>query len=85
MDVVKLCKKYRKEGVVAIDLAGDESLNCEAYPDHKNAYEVRRNNADKQSSVRGIKKGTGRSVSFVYFNYRRDNNLSWRVATADVC
>ncbi|KAM8754613.1 adenosine deaminase [Acanthopagrus schlegelii] len=39
MDVVKLCKKYRKEGVVAIDLAGDESLNCEAYPDHRNAYE----------------------------------------------
>uniref|UniRef100_A0A8D3DZ75 Adenosine deaminase n=1 Tax=Scophthalmus maximus TaxID=52904 RepID=A0A8D3DZ75_SCOMX len=30
MDVVELCKKYRHEGVVAIDLAGDESLNCEA-------------------------------------------------------
>uniref|UniRef100_A0A8D3B9R9 Adenosine deaminase n=1 Tax=Scophthalmus maximus TaxID=52904 RepID=A0A8D3B9R9_SCOMX len=29
MDVVELCKKYRHEGVVAIDLAGDESLNCE--------------------------------------------------------
>ena len=53
MDVVKLCKKYREEGVVAIDLAGDESLNCEAYPDHRNAYEVGQNNADNQSSVRG--------------------------------
>ncbi|XP_033825464.1 adenosine deaminase [Periophthalmus magnuspinnatus] len=39
MDVVELCKKYRDDGVVAIDLAGDESLNCEAYPGHKNAYE----------------------------------------------
>lgn len=39
MDVVELCKKYRHEGVVAIDLAGDESLNCEANPDHRKAYE----------------------------------------------
>ncbi|XP_067449339.1 adenosine deaminase [Thunnus thynnus] len=39
MDVVELCKKYRHEGVVAIDLAGDESLNCEAYPGHRKAYE----------------------------------------------
>ncbi|XP_029994964.1 adenosine deaminase [Sphaeramia orbicularis] len=39
MDVVELCKKYRHEGVVAIDLAGDESLNCEAYPGHRMAYE----------------------------------------------
>ncbi|KAM9828567.1 adenosine deaminase isoform 2-T2 [Syngnathus typhle] len=39
-DVVELCKKYRHEGVVAIDLAGDESLNCEAYPGHRRAYEA---------------------------------------------
>uniref|UniRef100_A0AAQ5XMH3 Adenosine deaminase n=1 Tax=Amphiprion ocellaris TaxID=80972 RepID=A0AAQ5XMH3_AMPOC len=39
MDVVELCKKYRHEGVVAIDLAGDESLNCEANPGHRRAYE----------------------------------------------
>lgn len=39
MDVVELCKKYRHEGVVAIDLAGDESLNCEANPEHRSAYE----------------------------------------------
>uniref|UniRef100_A0A4W5QW73 Adenosine deaminase n=1 Tax=Hucho hucho TaxID=62062 RepID=A0A4W5QW73_9TELE len=39
MDVVELCKKYKKDGVVAIDLAGDESLNCEAYPGHRMAYE----------------------------------------------
>ncbi|XP_078111966.1 adenosine deaminase [Sander vitreus] len=39
MDVVELCKKYQHEGVVAIDLAGDESLNCEAYPEHRKAYE----------------------------------------------
>uniref|UniRef100_A0A3P8RRG6 Adenosine deaminase n=1 Tax=Amphiprion percula TaxID=161767 RepID=A0A3P8RRG6_AMPPE len=39
MDVVELCKKYRHEGVVAIDLAGDESLNCEANPGHRKAYE----------------------------------------------
>lgn len=37
--VVELCKKYRDDGVVAIDLAGDESLNCENYPGHKNAYQ----------------------------------------------
>ncbi|KAM4737752.1 adenosine deaminase [Anableps anableps] len=39
MKVVELCKLYRNDGVVAIDLAGDESMNCEAYPDHKRAYE----------------------------------------------
>ncbi|KAK5864022.1 hypothetical protein PBY51_000999 [Eleginops maclovinus] len=39
MDVVELCKKYQHEGVVAIDLAGDESLNCVANPGHKKAYE----------------------------------------------
>ncbi|XP_061591148.1 adenosine deaminase [Cololabis saira] len=39
MDVVELCKKYKDDGVVAIDLAGDESLNSEAYPDHRKAYE----------------------------------------------
>lgn len=40
MDVLELCKKYRHDGVVAIDLAGDESLNCEANPEHRKAYEV---------------------------------------------
>ncbi|XP_057175265.1 adenosine deaminase isoform X2 [Triplophysa rosa] len=39
MDVVELCKKYRKDGVVAIDLAGDESMKCESYPGHKKAFE----------------------------------------------
>ncbi|XP_076022213.1 adenosine deaminase [Genypterus blacodes] len=39
MEVVELCKKYRKEGVVGIDLAGDESLNCEAQTGHTQAYE----------------------------------------------
>ncbi|TKS76609.1 Adenosine deaminase [Collichthys lucidus] len=39
MDIVELCKKYRHEGVVGIDLAGDELLNCEATPEHKSAYE----------------------------------------------
>ncbi|XP_062871588.1 adenosine deaminase [Trichomycterus rosablanca] len=39
MEVVELCKKYRNDGVVAIDLAGDESLNCTAYPGHLKAYE----------------------------------------------
>ncbi|XP_059396857.1 adenosine deaminase-like [Carassius carassius] len=39
MDVVELCKKYGKDGVVAIDLAGDESMNCEAYPGHRKAFE----------------------------------------------
>lgn len=40
MEVLELCKKYGNEGVVAIDLAGDESLNCEAYPGHRMAFEV---------------------------------------------
>ncbi|XP_056588815.1 adenosine deaminase [Triplophysa dalaica] len=39
MDVIELCKKYRNDGVVGIDLAGDESLNCESKPDHKKAFE----------------------------------------------
>ncbi|MBN3296265.1 ADA deaminase, partial [Amia calva] len=38
-DVVELCKKYRNDGVVAIDLAGDESIDCQAYPGHRVAYE----------------------------------------------
>ncbi|XP_028849404.1 adenosine deaminase [Denticeps clupeoides] len=38
MGVVELCKKYRSDGVVAIDLAGDESLTCET-PVHQKAYE----------------------------------------------
>lgn len=42
MDIVELCKKYRHEGVVAIDLAGDESLCSESNPDHRRAYEVSR-------------------------------------------
>lgn len=41
MDIVELCKKYRQQGVVGIDLAGDESLNCDGNPDHRKAYEVR--------------------------------------------
>lgn len=40
MEVVELCKKYRDDGVVAIDLAGDESLNTQANPEHKEAYMV---------------------------------------------
>uniref|UniRef100_A0A665TQH8 Adenosine deaminase n=1 Tax=Echeneis naucrates TaxID=173247 RepID=A0A665TQH8_ECHNA len=39
MDIIELCKTYRHQGVVAIDLAGDESLNCEAFPGHRMAYE----------------------------------------------
>uniref|UniRef100_A0A4W3IMH8 Adenosine deaminase n=1 Tax=Callorhinchus milii TaxID=7868 RepID=A0A4W3IMH8_CALMI len=37
-EVVELCKKYRSEGVVGIDLAGDESLNTKAYSGHQEAY-----------------------------------------------
>lgn len=40
MDVLELCKKYQHEGVVAIDLAGDEILNSEGHPEHRSAYEV---------------------------------------------
>lgn len=40
MEIVELCKKYRHEGVVAVDLAGDESLSSETNPDHRRAYEV---------------------------------------------
>ncbi|XP_067096863.1 adenosine deaminase [Osmerus mordax] len=39
MEVLELCKKYANEGVVAIDLAGDESLNCVAFPGHRMAFE----------------------------------------------
>ncbi|XP_077074930.1 adenosine deaminase [Siphateles boraxobius] len=38
MEVVELCKKYCKDGVVAIDLAGDESLSCEN-TGHRRAFE----------------------------------------------
>ncbi|XP_048353074.1 adenosine deaminase [Sphaerodactylus townsendi] len=38
-EVVELCKKYRNDSVVAIDLAGDESINAETCPEHRKAYE----------------------------------------------
>ncbi|XP_068186350.1 adenosine deaminase isoform X2 [Antennarius striatus] len=38
-EVLELCKKYRHQGVVGIDLAGDESLNCEGNPEHRRAFE----------------------------------------------
>lgn len=38
MEVVELCKKYRNDGVVAIDLAGDESLKCQMDSGHLEAY-----------------------------------------------
>lgn len=40
MEVVELCKKYGQEGVVAIDLAGDELISSETDPGHRRAYEV---------------------------------------------
>ncbi|NXU89420.1 ADA deaminase, partial [Xiphorhynchus elegans] len=39
-EVVELCKKYRNNSVVAVDLAGDETLKVENYSEHKKAYEV---------------------------------------------
>uniref|UniRef100_A0A8C4IZE3 Adenosine deaminase n=2 Tax=Dromaius novaehollandiae TaxID=8790 RepID=A0A8C4IZE3_DRONO len=38
-EVVELCKKYRNSSVVAIDLAGDESLKVDASSEHTKAYE----------------------------------------------
>ncbi|NWS50406.1 ADA deaminase, partial [Probosciger aterrimus] len=38
-EVVELCKKYQNNSVVAIDLAGDESLKVEDSSEHKKAYE----------------------------------------------
>ncbi|KAJ6665623.1 hypothetical protein lerEdw1_001993 [Lerista edwardsae] len=39
LEVVELCKKYQNDYVVAIDLAGDESINAETCPEHQKAYE----------------------------------------------
>ncbi|NXY38817.1 ADA deaminase, partial [Pomatorhinus ruficollis] len=39
-EVVELCKKYQNDSVVAVDLAGDETLKVEDYSEHKKAYEV---------------------------------------------
>lgn len=38
--MVELCKKYRNNSVVAIDLAGDENVKVENSSEHKKAYEV---------------------------------------------
>ncbi|MBN3321630.1 ADA deaminase, partial [Atractosteus spatula] len=38
-EVVELCKKYRGDGVVAIDLAGDESMDCISNQAHREAFE----------------------------------------------
>ncbi|XP_072323607.1 adenosine deaminase-like [Scyliorhinus torazame] len=39
-EIVELCKKYQNDGVVGIDLAGDELTNAETYPGHMAAYEM---------------------------------------------
>ncbi|XP_075427438.1 adenosine deaminase-like isoform X2 [Ascaphus truei] len=39
LEIVELCKKHRKDSVVAIDLAGDESLQSETSPAIFKAYE----------------------------------------------
>ncbi|XP_026512623.1 adenosine deaminase [Terrapene carolina triunguis] len=39
LEVVELCKKYQNNTVVAIDLAGDELLVAETFPEHRKAYE----------------------------------------------
>ncbi|XP_078072480.1 adenosine deaminase-like [Mustelus asterias] len=39
-EIVELCKKYRNDGVVGMDLAGDELINAEAHPGHVQAYEM---------------------------------------------
>ncbi|XP_030640619.1 adenosine deaminase-like isoform X2 [Chanos chanos] len=39
-DVIELCKKYCDDGVVGIDLAGDELMDTESYPGHRRAYEA---------------------------------------------
>ncbi|XP_067836733.1 adenosine deaminase-like isoform X2 [Heptranchias perlo] len=39
-EIVELCKKYQNDGVVGIDLAGDELIDCESYPGHVRAYEM---------------------------------------------
>ncbi|XP_037258261.1 adenosine deaminase isoform X3 [Falco rusticolus] len=41
-EVVELCKKYRNNSVVAIDLAGDESVKMENSSEHRKAYEPAR-------------------------------------------
>ncbi|KAM4623245.1 adenosine deaminase-like [Discoglossus pictus] len=38
-EIVELCKKYKNNTVVGIDLAGDESLKSETFPGHLKAYE----------------------------------------------
>ncbi|XP_065422000.1 adenosine deaminase isoform X3 [Chrysemys picta bellii] len=40
LEVVELCKKYQNNTVVAIDLAGDELLLAETFPEHRKAYEA---------------------------------------------
>uniref|UniRef100_A0A6Q2ZMS8 Adenosine deaminase n=1 Tax=Esox lucius TaxID=8010 RepID=A0A6Q2ZMS8_ESOLU len=39
MKVVELCKKYKEDGVVGIDLAGDETINVRDQSCHRLAYE----------------------------------------------
>lgn len=41
LEVVELCKKYRSQNVVAMDLAGDETIpDSSLFPNHVAAYEV---------------------------------------------
>ncbi|NXY88316.1 ADA deaminase, partial [Alcedo cyanopectus] len=57
-EVVELCKKYQNNSVVAIDLAGDESLKMENSSEHKKAYERNtRNCGAKDPWTTGILEG----------------------------
>lgn len=41
LEVLELCKKYHQKTVVAMDLAGDETIEGSSlFPGHMEAYEV---------------------------------------------
>lgn len=67
-EVVELCKKYRNDSVVAIDLAGDESINAETCPEHRRAYEVCTDNIKGQP--KDLVKGDGSSGEESENNWR---------------
>lgn len=53
-EVVELCKKYREQTVVAIDLAGDETIEGSSlFPGHVEAYAVGPGERGSQSRRRG--------------------------------
>lgn len=70
--MVELCKKYQQQTVVAIDLAGDETLEGSSlFPGHVKAFEV------GPVGRRRDEAGTGELWEELVFTHSREQSRRW--------